>query len=34
MPKSDENLNINDHLIIFLQNKEVMPDVVKLFKSN
>jgi trk system potassium uptake protein TrkA len=34
MPKSDESLNINDHLIIFLQNKEVMPDVVKLFKSN
>ena len=34
IPKSDETLNINDHLIIFLQNKEVMPDVVKLFKTN
>ena len=33
IPKSDESLNINDHLIIFLQNKEVMPEVVKLFKS-
>ena len=33
IPKSDESLNINDHLIIFLQNKKVMPEVVKLFKS-
>ena len=34
MPNSDVELCLNDHLIIFLANKEMVPEVEVLFKTN
>ena len=34
MPESDVELCLNDHLIIFLANKDMMSEVEVLFKTN
>jgi len=34
MPNSDVELCLNDHLIIFLANKEMVSEVEVLFKTN